>query len=123
MIFRAIAKIKILFSRVHKRILAKRFSFYVCQVDSGKLKNSEKNTKKQETKFEIETVKRYEDLMKKRVDNNPLILVEVLSIKSIVFEFHNYHDRFPLLMLRRYLILGSRFEIISFQNKNTVQLD
>ena len=122
MIFRAISKAKILFARIRKKLLAKRFSVLVCQVDSGKRKISD-NDRKQELKFEKETVKKYDELIKKRVDSNPLILVEVLSIKSIIFEFYNYHDKFPCLLLRRYMILAARFFNLPPYHLNFFKLD
>jgi len=84
--------------------MRKKFFQLIGEKDVEKLKHLE-TIKKQELTIENETSKKYEELFKNVLNNNPLILVEVLSIKSIIFEFHNYHDNFPCLLIRRYSIL------------------
>ena len=117
-IFRSIIRCKLFFMRHKKKWLYKKVAFLIGDKKSGRNKA---NVKKKEIKIESKTLKRYEILSKKLINNDFLILVEVLSIKSILFEFKNYRDQYPFLFFRKNLVLIVRFyyfSIISFKFNN-----
>ena len=93
----------------------KKFSNLIEEKEIVRKVNFFDNQKIKEIKLENKTVKKYEDLYRKPVNNNSLILVEVLSIKSIMFEFSNYTDNYPFLFVRKNFILLTRFLLLKFE--------
>lgn len=63
----------------------------------------------EERKIENKIKKKYDDKYKKIIQNGHLILVEVLSFKSIIFEYKNYNDTLPLMAIRKNFLLIAKF--------------
>lgn len=89
--------------------MKRNFARILAEKDDKRTLRQAEIKQRQEEKFESETREKYEEMRRKPLNNNPLILVEVLSIKSIIFEFRNFFDKFPCLRLRRYSLLGAKY--------------
>lgn len=64
--------------------------------------------KKTEKKIENKVKNKYERLYMHGPGNYFLELVEIFSIRSILFEFKNYHDNYPGLYFRKFCLLVFR---------------
>lgn len=70
--------------------------------------------KKKEKKIENKVKEKYERLYLQKSGNYFLELVEIFSIRSILFEFKNYHDNYPALYFRKFCLLVFRLRFYFF---------
>lgn len=108
MVLTAIIKIKLLFVHFRKRFFKKKILNlfdYEKELESNEIIEEKKSEK---------LIKKYEDKYNKTIVNNHLMLIEVFSIKSIIFEFHNYIDTYPCLNFRKNILLLFRYLHLNF---------
>ncbi len=73
--------------------------------------------KKTEKKIENKLKEKYERLYQNKSNNYFLELVEIFSIRSILFEFKNYHDQYPALYFRKLCLLFFRLNFYQYRIK------